>query len=378
MTHFKAAFTAGIAMFAMFFGSGNLVIPIIIGMDSTNNFLIASTGLLLTGVIMPFVGLFSMVLYRGNKEKFFGLLGKYAPFALSLLILSLIGPFGVVPRCILVSYGGINLIFPNLPLSVFSAFFLALVCLIIWKKDKIVDIIGKFLGPIKIVALILIIIAAIWQSPELTHSEENTNFFKMGLIQGYQTMDLMAGFFFSIAIVQYLQVVCKNKQETLKVAFMASCVGAFFIAVIYIGLVSLGAYYAPSLVGLNKEQLLAKIANLTLGKEATYIVSFTIFFSCLVTGATLVRLFSQFLNEDVFKKKLSWNKSIFISILISYVLSLTGFDNIVIFLHSILSYAYPALISLTLTSILNYFYGFNRIKELFWVIVISTIVLNNV
>lgn len=376
MNNLKAAFTAGIAMFAMFFGSGNLVFPIIIGMNSTDHYWMASIGLFITGVIMPFVGLYSMVLFEGNKDKFFGLLGKHAPFALSLLILSLIGPFGVVPRCILVAYGGINLIFPNLPLYIFSAIFLALVCLIIWQKDKIVDIVGKFLGPIKISAIVLIIIVAFINAPAPVKASGNDNYFTMGLVEGYQTMDLMAAFFFSIAIIQYLKTLSNNKKATLKLAVTACFIGGSLIGVIYLGLVALGAFFSPELQGLHKEQLLAKIAQLTLGNLATYIVAFTVFISCLVTGATLVRLFSQFLNEDVSNKKISWNISILVTIVISYVLSLTGFDNIIAFLHSILSFVYPALISLAITAILNYFFKFNRIKEVFWLTIIISTILN--
>jgi LIVCS family branched-chain amino acid:cation transporter len=374
MSHYKVAFTAGLAMFAMFFGSGNLVFPLIIGMQSTDQYLTASIGLMLTGVVVPFAGLFSMILYQGHKDKYFGLLGKYAPFTISLLILSLIGPFGVVPRCILVSYGGISLVYPQIQLPYFSAFFLTLALFIIWKKDKIVPIIGKILGPLKIGGLILIILAAVWQSPSLIAAPQIEPPFKLGLIQGYQTMDLMAAFFFSVAIVEYLRKVCKDKEETMKVSLLASFIGAVCIAMVYLGLVALGAHYAADLANVNKEQYLATIAKLTLGDNAAWIVALTIFLSCLATGATLVRLFAEFLRDDLTKKKLSWHLSIFVTIAISFAFSLTGFDAILVFLHHILTYAYPALITLAITSILHHFYGFKWIKQIFWLAVLASVI----
>jgi LIVCS family branched-chain amino acid:cation transporter len=122
MSKFKISLTIGLAMFAMFFGYGNLVFPIKIGMHVADKYALASMGLIITGVIVPILGLLSMVVYQGDRVKYFGLLGKWAPFTLTLLMLSLLGPFGVVPRCIIVAYGGISLLWPSLSLIIFSSF----------------------------------------------------------------------------------------------------------------------------------------------------------------------------------------------------------------------------------------------------------------
>ncbi|MFN5382003.1 MAG: branched-chain amino acid transport system II carrier protein [Alphaproteobacteria bacterium] len=88
MSTFKITLTTGLAMFDMFFGSGNLVFHLKIGMQSGNQYMLASIGLILTGIMVPFLGLFNMILYQGNKDQYFGLLGRYGPFTLSLLMLS--------------------------------------------------------------------------------------------------------------------------------------------------------------------------------------------------------------------------------------------------------------------------------------------------
>lgn len=96
-------------------------------------------------------------------------------------------------------------------LYAFSAIFLLLIFFIILQQNKIVPIIGKGLGPLKILGIILIIIAPIFKSPELIAGSKQENPFMLGITQGYQTMDLMASFFFSITIVQYLSTVCSSK-----------------------------------------------------------------------------------------------------------------------------------------------------------------------
>lgn len=362
----KITIITGLAMFAMFFGSGNLVFPLKIGMQANDDYLIACLGLILTGVMVPFLGLLSMVIYQGDRNQYFGLLGKWAPFTLTLIMLSLIGPFGVVPRCIIVAYGSISLLFPDVPFIAFSLFFSLLVVLAIWERNKFIPIIGKWLAPFKIGGIVLIIVAAIKSSPPLIASENEMHPMLVGLVEGYQTMDLLAAFFFSIAIIEYLNSICKSKEQALKISFAASIVGALLIAVIYMGFVALGAYYSTDLAQVKPEQYLAVIANLTLGKYAVVILAVTMLLACMTTAASLSRLFAEFLQKDIAQNKINWPVAVFSTTGISFLLSLTGFATISKVLGNILEYIYPALIILAITSILHKYGQFKYMKRTFW------------
>ena len=197
-----------------------------------------------------------------------------------------------------------------------------------------------------------------------------------GVTQGYQTMDLMATFFFSVTIIEYLRSVSKSKEETAKLSVMSSIVGSFLIAAVYFGFIFLGAHYSAQLELVKPEQYLAQIANLTLGKYATIIVAITIFLSCLATSASLVRLFAEFLRVDLARKKISWHVSTSITLVISFALSLTGFAAIFNTLGVILVYIYPALITLTFSSILYKYYDFKWSKQSFWLTVLVSSVYN--
>ena len=76
MSKSKIIFTTGLAMFAMFFGSGNLVFPLRLGVESGDSYIASTIGFIITGVAMPFLGLFSVMLYKGDKNKYFGLFDK--------------------------------------------------------------------------------------------------------------------------------------------------------------------------------------------------------------------------------------------------------------------------------------------------------------
>src|SRR5262245_8338583 len=101
--------STGFALFSMFFGSGNLVFPLVVGKESGGHYLLATLGIFLTGVVVPFLGVIAMMLYKGDNQKFFGSMGKPATFWFPLIALSLMGPFGVLARCITVAHGSFRL-----------------------------------------------------------------------------------------------------------------------------------------------------------------------------------------------------------------------------------------------------------------------------
>ena len=374
MSQLQIIITTGLAMFAMFFGSGNLVFPLHLGAASHGQYAIASIGLIITGVLVPFLGLFSVMLYEGIREKYFGLLGRWAPVTLSFLILSLLGPFGVVPRCIIVAYGGINLLFPSLSLVWFSAGFSLIMMLIIWQKNKIVPIIGKFLGPIKILVILLIIIFAFIKADVLVDDGNTADPFLLGLVEGYQTMDLLAAFFFAITIVEYLRNTLSDKKEVLKISLLSGLLGGFLIASIYICFVLLGAFYSASLQSVKPEQYLATIALLALGKNAALVTAITMFLACLTTAATLSKLFAELIYNDISSGRISWEYSIIITLAISFLFSLTGFATISSILASVLFYIYPALITLSISSLLHKYTKIKIVKLAFWTTIFLSII----
>lgn len=87
--------STGFALFSMFFGSGNLVFPITVDQESEGHYLLAALGILFTGVVVPFLGVLGMMLYKGDIYSFFSCFGKKGTFLFSFLALALMGPFGV-------------------------------------------------------------------------------------------------------------------------------------------------------------------------------------------------------------------------------------------------------------------------------------------
>ncbi len=359
--------STGFALFSMFFGSGNLVFPIAVGLESEGHYIIASLGVLCTCVIFPFLGMLGMTLYQGDIPRFFSCFGKRGAFLFSFLALSLMGPFGVLARCLTVIHGALLLLFPTASLGTTSL----LMCLIIYflaaNKNKIVTILGTVLTPFLLLAITAIVIFGLNQGtlPESINSN-GLNAFKNGFFKGYQTMDLVASFFFSGFVIKHLYHATSSRSDessSLKLFFKASMVGAGFLYLVYFALILLGWLYAPVLSDTPPQEMFGRIALESLGSMAAPCVCLAVIFACLTTAIALTSLFSEFVRSEVAQEKIGNQLALLITLSIAFFVSNLEFSGIANFLEPILETMYPALITLTVINILCKLYG---IKSSHW------------
>lgn len=358
MQQYKNIFIYGFAIFSMFFGSGNLVFPLQIGQESGAHWILGCLGLLITGIALPFLGLFVIKLHRGSYNTFFAEAGWFAKLVLPLFTLSLMASFGVAPRCITVAYGGITQMLPQMPLALFSMIFCA-ICFVFCLKDTfMIRALGKWMTPVLLAALAILIVVGVINAPALEVSDANqaTSVFANGFLRGYQTMDLFAAFFFSSLIFRQIQAAMDEKashKEVIRVALKPSLLGAGLLAVIYCGFVFLGAHYKQFVSGVAPELILPTIAEHALGGKSALIISIIIIFSCLTTGIALHNIYARYLCSLF---KLPENKfplMLLVTIVITFLVSLLKFQGIAAFLGPALELSYPSIIALTIMSILS-------------------------
>lgn len=352
---FTSILTYGFAIFAMFFGSGNLVFPLQIGFLSGSAWVGGFFGLLATGILLPFLGLFVIKLHRGNYHSFFSQAGTVAEKTLPLFTLSLLGSFGVVPRCITVAHGGLSHLYPELSLVLFSMLFSVVTYFFCLKDHTMITILGKWMSPILLVSLVVLIIVGIIKAPTTDPVTTFPLAFFDGFVTGYQTMDLFAAFFFSALI--FSQIQDKLPKDThhriiLRVAIVPSIIGSLMLAVIYLGFVFLGAHYRDLVTNAEPELMLPTIIWNVMGTSATALISIAMVFSCLTTAVALNNIYARFLHKTINRKHVPFAYVLFATTAVSFVLSLLDFRGIAAFLAPALEISYPGLIALTLMSII--------------------------
>jgi len=340
--------TTGFALFSMFFGSGNLVFPLTVGQENPGNFIMAALGIIITGVVVPFLGVFGMILYGGDTKAFFRYFGDKGTFLFSLAALGLMGPFGVLARCLTVVHGALQLLVPGLPLVLTSLCLCLFIFALTYNKNKIVGMLGSYLTPLLLVAIGVIAFFGVkGGSFQGDNAKSVWDAFAHGFLQGYQTMDLLAAFFFSAFIMRHL----KNEDDTLKLFLKSSLIGGSLLAIIYLLLVMVGAFHAEALKSVEPKEMLGTVAMITLGPMAASLVAIAVSLACLTTAIVLTSLFADFLRYDIAQNRIGNKRSLTVTLIIAFLVSTLDFAGIAGFLGPILETIYPALIVLTFVNI---------------------------
>lgn len=360
--------TTGLAIFAMQFGAGNIVFALSVGQYAQDKNLFATLGLLLSGVVVPLLGLIAMTLYQGDYKSFFARIGKFPGLLLTILMLSLLGPVGAIPRCIALAYSTSSPYLPSIPLHVYSMICCICIYFLTFRRTQILDIIGYFLTPFKLGSLLFLIICGIYTAVSLPISPHDglTIFFK-GFTDGYQTMDLLGAFFICSVVLDCLRknqydADPKNSSTLVTATLKACCIGSALLALIYIGFSYTAAYHSRHLGDTSPEDLVSKISLTVLGAYGGLFVCFAVTMACLTTAIALSTVFAEFLHKDVSKGSISYPVSLLITLLITYFVSTMNFTGIMKMLTPILYLFYPALIMLCILNILHKLYQFQPVK----------------
>lgn len=361
----RTIISTGLAMFSMFFGSGNLVFPLLVGQWSQGHYFLASIGILLTGVVVPFLGILAMLLFNGDSNAFFSRLGKRATFWVPLVALALMGPFGVLARCITVAHGAFKLLVPSMPLWFFSLITCVAIFTLTIRKSRIVPMLGAVLTPILLASLVCIAVFGLLGSnfPVAT-STGAWQSFKEGILQGYQTMDLLAAFFFSAFVIKHLRESsgATTPAASLPVFLKSALIGAGLLSSVYFVLVLLGALYAPMLQGIPPQEMLGAVAYAALGPWAAPVIAMAAILACLTTAIVLASLFADFFRKEIAKDRLPASVSLITTLGIAFCISTLEFSGIMKFIAPILEFTYPALIVMTVTGIFHKLFGLKIIR----------------
>jgi branched-chain amino acid:cation transporter, LIVCS family len=349
-------FSTGLAMFSMFFGAGNVIFPLVVGQIAGDQTPYALLGLLLTAVGVPFLGLIAILLFKGNYQEFFARCGKVPGFLLMAAIMLMIGPFGALPRCIALSYSTLKLSWPFLSFGFFSVAASIVIFLCTFKKSQTIKLLGYFLTPFLLLSLAVIVVIGLWKGGASTQSSFTAfQSFWLGFKEGYNTMDLLASFFFSAIIYNSLKEDSRNAnlrddRALFILSLKASCIGGALLSLIYMGFSLVAAWHAPHLTVSNQGELLGALTLKILGPYAGLVASATIAFACLTTAIALTTVFAEFLQK-VLWRDLSYAQALVITLILGYVVSLLEFTGIVALLTPFLQIVYPALIVFTIFNI---------------------------
>ena len=372
----------GIAIFAMLFGAGNVVFPLGLGRETGSNVAFAIIGLAITGILVPLIGLISATLFDGDYKRFLAMTGRVPGMLVALVCMLLLGPFGATPRCITLAYAAIKWHIPHLSLFFFSIIIAVVVFLATMKKNYVVELLGKLLGPIKLLLLFSIVILGLLAT---THPAPSTftpmaSFIK-GIHEGFWTLDLLATIFFSGLIVTSIKMSGQKSQkplapkEVLSIGIKAGALGGILLGLVYTGFCLLAAKYGTSVANIPQDQLLSALATLVLGPAASILANVTVATACLTTAMALTAVFADYLTHEIFMGKLNYHHALALTVATTFGMTNLGFTGIKLIIEPVAVLCYPALVALSIANMAHALWGFRYVKSVTLMTFIATVAL---
>ncbi len=370
--------TVGLAIFSMFFGAGNLIYPIQAGLNSGDKFYYGITGYMLTAVLLPLIGLIAMILFNGDYREFFGRLGKIPGFLSVLFCMCVIGPCIAMSRIVTLSY---EMLYPfigsfsagnitcPITLPTFSVIFCILTFLATYKESSIISLLGKWISPLLLGSLAIIIIKGIMHPQSfLPVPFSASEVFYEQIIFGYGSLDLLGALFFASAILTILKKTISDEKDynlrTLAITGMkAGMIGCTLLGVIYYGLSLLGAYYGPLFSGItNSAALFSQVSFAVMGQHGALIIAIAVAMACYSTIIALAMVLAEYIHKQLSFGFIQYHTSLVMVLAGTAFISCYGLATIMHVSGPIINICYPVLIVITLANIAYKMFNFTPIK----------------
>lgn len=351
----KDILICGFALFAIFFGAGNLIFPPYLGILAGDRWYEAMIAFLLSDPVLPILGVIVTAKLGGRADD----LGKrvspkFAKLVGTIAILT-IGPFFAVPRTGATTHEiFIAPLFPQIPLWATCIVFFALTWYITLNPGKVIDVIGKYLTPCLLVILALIAGISIFNPPGAMVATETEKLFVLGFKEGYQTMDalgsaLMAG----IVATDLIRRGYVDKKVQFRASVQVGIVAFILLALVYGSLTYAGATVGQHFnADTERTTLLIGMVELMLGPVGKVAMGLAVALACLTTSTGLSSTCGNYF-ETISNGKLKYKTVVTVSVIIALILSLNGVTKLIAIAVPILSAIYPVMIVLILMSIFD-------------------------
>lgn len=350
----KDVVVVGFALFAMFFGAGNLIFPPYLGLISGGSWVTGLIGFLLADVGLALLAIGAAAKCGGEVSKILDRAGKGLAILLGCAIMICLGPLLAIPRTAATTFEmGIQPLVGGFNPVLFSIIFFIITFVLTIKPSKVVDIIGQFLTPALLVALAALIIKGIISPLGSINPEAMIdNVFAEGIEQGYQTMDALGAVALSTVVIASLgNKGYKTESDKIKITMKAGIVAGVALCLVYGGLTYLGATVSKTYgIDVVRTSLIVSMTESLLGYPGKLILSAIVTLACLTTAIGLTSATGQYFKK-ITNDKLKYEVVVTVVCIFSAIVSNFGVSSIIKFSAPILSIIYPATIVLVIMTL---------------------------
>lgn len=350
------AIIVGFAMFATFFGAGNMIFPPFLGNVSGEQWYIGFLCFILADAGLAIMTVLAMIHMDGSIDALFRRLGKIPSKIITLSTMFIVGPALCIPRtCATTFEMGMLPFFPNFSPWIFGAAFFGIVFILIAHRTRVVDIIGKYMTPVLLISLAALVIKGmITPVAQISGSMDAIAASKEGFLAGYQTMDVLGALAFTLIVIRDVRNKGYNTHKSsMSIVIRASIVTFTGLFLVYGGLCYLGATSSGLELGdFNQTSLLVTITQRLLGSIGMILLAVIVLFACLTTAVGLASSSGDFFYHLV-GKKIPYKWIVGIICIAGVVVSNVGISVMIALASPMLNILYPLLLSQIILSFFN-------------------------
>lgn len=333
----------GFALFAMFFGAGNVIFPPYLGVEAGPEWLGGFSAYFIADIGLAMCAVFAL-LRVGSSEAVTARLGKVPAAILMSALILCIGPMVAIPRTAATTFE--MAIVPNISgvsSVVFSIIFFAIILFLCIRQSAVVDIVGAILTPLLLIGLAVIIIKGV-ATPlgeiALTPNADNV------ILGGIKARLPDHGRARSAAVwhhnppersLQGLHHQRPEVQDRLRARYPRRCAAARRLH----GLCYLGATVSTQYgLEIGRAELVMAIVEALLGKAGMIIFGVVVGLACVTTAIGLTSSAAAYFTE-LCSEKVPYKAFVIVICVFSAVASNLGLDRIVSIAAPVLDIVYP-------------------------------------
>jgi len=350
----KETLVVAFALFSLFFGAGNLILPPLLGFKSGELWWLVTLGFCLSAVLIPIFGILAHAQLQGTMLDFakkvsptFAIIYCYIVYAISISLPS--------PRTASVTHEmAIEPIFGSSSWLT-SIIYFGMVFIFVINRSKILNIIGKILTP-AIILILLLIIGITTFSFDFSFGE---TVFKSpltdGILEGYQTFDAIGAVVVGGVIIISINI--KNKEasfeEKKRLIQSAGWHAGLGLFLIYAGLILTGALMNGEFDSeISRTALLNGLSLKTLGNSGNLFLSILVSLACFTTAVGIVTGTADFFKHRFGNSQKAYLYTTIIGCVLGVVMGQFDVHYIIAVAVPALMFIYPITIVLILLNVL--------------------------
>lgn len=343
----------GLAFFATYFGAGNLIFPPMLGLQSGQSWGAGMIGMLASGVGLPILSLLVLGNF-GNVQAISDHVNKkfYNVFIGAIMILCCCVS---IPRTAAVGIEmGLQGVWSGAPYLISVVIYFVLAFFFAKDRGTALDKVGRILTPVMTVILLILVIKGAASPIGIPAQPSVDNAFLNSFLGGYSTGDVLVSFLMASVFFSTIRNHGYDGKQLKKVNLGAGLVAALCLAIIYGGLLFMGACVSGEFTSdsISNANLLLTIIHSSGGQIAIYGLCLSVLLACLTTAIGQITAVADFF-EEASNGKLPYKILVIVVPVVTTLVASFGLDTIVTLTSPWFSFMYPIALVIMLLGIFS-------------------------